>query len=36
MNNKLFELERSLFKYKLISDIRYLNEIIYEKIMALA
>ena len=31
MNNKILELEKSLFKYEFMSDITYLNEIIDEK-----
>lgn len=31
MNNKILELEKSLFKYEFISNIEYLNEIIDDK-----
>ena len=31
MNNKILELEKSLFKYEFMSDITYLNEIIDDK-----
>ena len=33
MNNKILELEKSLFKYEFMSDITYLNEIIDDKYM---